>query len=148
METFSRHSHIIDFDMLRLGRVVLEDNPKRYAFGFGVYVISEIDKERKNDKELRESGIKGDAPVANQKNDLFNTLLKMSRHACIVANRVFVKVHADLQRPESLGADARELGELHYIEDYTVVDGFRINIQISFFDNVLLVGSPLIFKSF
>ena len=122
MDSYSRHAHILDFDMLRLGKRLVEDNPNRYAFGFGVYVISEIDKERKNDKELREQGVKADAPVANQKNDLFNTLLKMSRHACVVANRVFIKVFADLQRPESLGADARELGEIHYIEDKGEMD--------------------------
>lgn len=122
MDSYSRHAHILDFDMLRLGKRLIENNPNRYAFGFGVYVISEIDKERKNDKELREQGVKADAPEANQKNDLFNTLLKMSRHACVVANRVFVKVFADLQRPESLGADARELGEIHYIEDKGEMD--------------------------
>lgn len=110
MESYSRHAHILDFDMLRLGRKMLEDNPNRNAFGFGVYIISEIDKERKNTLELKE--IKASSADCNQKNDLFNVLLKMSRHACVVANRVFVKIFADLQRPDSLGADARELGEI------------------------------------
>ena len=115
MESCSRHAHILDFDMLRLGRKMLEDNPNRNAFGFGVYIISEIDKERKNTPELKE--IKASAGECNQKNDLFNVLLKMSRHACVVANRVFIKIFADLQRPTSLGADARELGEIVEIKD-------------------------------
>lgn len=89
---------------------MLEDNPNKNAFGFGVYVISEIDKERKNTPELKE--VKASADECNQKNDLFNVLLKMSRHACVVSNRVFIKIFADLQRPTSLGADARELGEI------------------------------------
>ncbi len=110
MESYSRHAHILDFDMLRLGRKMLDDNPNRNAFGFGVYIISEIDKERKNTPELKE--VKASAAECNQKNDLFNVLLKMSRHACVVANRVFIKIFADLQRPTSLGADARELGEI------------------------------------
>ncbi len=110
MDSYSRHAHILDFDMLRLGRKMLEDNPNRNAFGFGVYIISEIDKERKNTPELKE--VKASADECNQKNDLFNVLLKMSRHACVVANRVFIKIFADLQRPTSLGADARELGEI------------------------------------
>ena len=105
VDSFSRHAHILDFDMLRLGKTMLQNNPNRTAFGFGVYVISEIDKERKNAPELKD--IKADSKECNQKNDLFNVLLKMSRHACVVANRVFIKVFADLQRPESLGADAR-----------------------------------------
>ncbi len=117
MDSYSRHSHIIDYDMLRLGKRVVKDNPNRYAFGFGVYVISEIDKERKNDKELRDNNVLASDKNANQRNDLFNALLKMSRHACVISNRVFVKVLADLQRPESLGADARELGEIQYIDN-------------------------------
>lgn len=115
IDSFSRHAHILDFDMLRLGKTMLKNNPNRNAFGFGVYVISEIDKERKNAPELKD--VKADSENCNQKNDLFNVLLKMSRHACVIANRVFVKVFADLQRPESLGADARELGEVVYIRE-------------------------------
>ena len=117
IDSYSRHAHILDFDMLRLGKRMLDENPKRYAFGFGVYIISEIDKERKNSPELMT--VKANADECNQKNDLFNALVKMSRHACVISNRVFVKIFADLQRPESLGADARELGEIVYIEDHT-----------------------------
>lgn len=114
MESYSRHAHILDFDMMRLGKTMLKDNPNRNAFGFGVYVISEIDKERKNSPELQP--IKADAKECNQKNDLFNVLLKMSRHACVVANRVFIKIFADFQRASSLNADALELGEIIHIK--------------------------------
>ena len=113
-EAYSRHAHILDFDMLRLGKILLKDNPNRNAFGFGVYVITEIDKERKNTPELSE--VKRNTDECNQKNDFFNVLLKMSRHACVIANRVFVKVLADLQRFGSLGGDVRELGEVVTIE--------------------------------
>lgn len=117
IDSYSRHAHILDFDMLRLGKQMLEDNPNRNAFGFGVYIVSEIDKERKNTPELQDRNIKGSADECNQKNDLFNVLLKMSRHACVVANKVFVKIFADLQRPSSLGVDALELGEVVDIVD-------------------------------
>lgn len=113
-DSYSRHAHILDFDMLRLGKILLQNNPNRNAFGFGVYVITEIDKERKNTPELQE--VKRNTDECNQKNDLFNVLLKMSRHACVIANRVFVKVVADLQRFGSLGGDVRELGEVVTIE--------------------------------
>lgn len=115
LDSFSRHCKILDFDMLRLGKIMLENNPNRNAYGFGVYGITEIDKERKNTPELKD--VKATDEDCNQKNDLFNVLLKMSRHACVIANRVFVKVFADLQRPDSLGADSRELGEVTYIEE-------------------------------
>ncbi len=114
IDSFSRHSHILDFDMLRLGKTMIENNPNRNAYGFGVYVVSEIDKERKNTPELK--GVERDSDECNQKNDLFNIMLKMSRHAVVVANRVFVKVIGDLQRPTSLGGDARELGEVIFID--------------------------------
>ena len=120
LDSFSRHCKILDFDMLRLGRIMLKNNPNRNAYGFGVWGVTEFDKERKNTPELKD--VKADADECNQRNDLFNVLLKMSRHACVIANRVFVKVFADLQRPESLGADCRELGEVTYIEEKSTIE--------------------------
>lgn len=109
-ERSERHSHILDFDILRLGRKVLENNPKAGSFEFGVVAITEIGKERGNNLELKE--IKKIAEETNQKNDLFNSWLKMSRHSATVDNFPFIKVFADEQRPESWGADARELAEV------------------------------------
>lgn len=115
MDAYSRHCHIVDFDMVRLGKIMLERNPNRNAFGFGVYGFSEIDKERKNALENQELKIKDDA--CNQRNDLFNPCLKMSRHAALIANRVFVIFIFDLQRPEDWGAAGRDVGEVIYIAD-------------------------------
>lgn len=106
----SRHAHILDFDVLRLGRKVLENNPKAGSFEFGVVGITEIGKERGNNLELRE--IKKGADDANQKNDLFNSWLKMCRHSATVDNFPFIKVFTDEQRPESWGADARDLADI------------------------------------
>ena len=114
IEAYSRHAHILDFDMLRLGKKVLEYNEKADCFEFGVINITEIGKERGNTIELRE--IKKSDLTANQKNDLFNTWLKMIRHSATIDNFPFVKVITDDQRPESWGADARDLCELVYIE--------------------------------
>lgn len=141
MQSYSRHSHIMDYDMLRLGKRMLDENPNRYAFGFGVYVISEIDKERKNSPELMT--VKANADECNQKTDLFNALVKMGRHGSVVANRVFVKIFADLQRPESLGADVRELGEIVYIdkkEDMNTVLPFFAPYYVFEAVNALLFG--------
>ena len=108
---YSRRSHIINYDMLRLGRKM----QKEFKLSFGVFVITEIDKERKNAVELQEEKKKGDE--VNQKNDLFNSTLMMCRHAAVIANRVFIRIIADLQRPEAWGAGGRELGEVIYIEE-------------------------------
>lgn len=73
-------------------------------------VITEIGKERANNLELKE--MKKNADEANQKNDLFNAWLKMCRHAAMVDNFPFIKVFCDEQRPESWGADARDLADI------------------------------------
>ena len=104
---------------------MLEDNPNKNALGFGVYVVSEIDKERKNELQIRKAAAsrkkvradEAEEEPCTQDNDLFNACLKMIRHATVIANRVFVKVLCDLQRPEDWGAGGREVGEVTFIED-------------------------------
>lgn len=108
-EKIGRHSHILDFDTLRLGRKVLEENSNN-VFEFGVVAITEIGKERGNNLELKD--VKKDAKETNQKNDMFNSWLKMCRHSATVDNFPFIKVFCDEQRPESWGADARDLSDV------------------------------------
>ena len=106
----SRHAHILDFDVLRLGKKLIDANPKAGSFEFGVVAITEIGKERGNNLELKEVKKKGNE--ANQKNDLFNSWLKMCRHSATVDHFPFIKVFTDEQRPESWGADARDLCDI------------------------------------
>lgn len=105
-----RYSHVLDFDVLRLGKKVLENNQKAGSFEFGVVAITEIGKERGNNLELKE--VKKSVTETNQKNDLFNSWLKMCRHSATVDNFPFIKVFTDEQRPESWGADSRDLCEI------------------------------------
>lgn len=114
-DAYSRHAHILDFDTLRLGRKVAADNKAVDGFEFGVVCITEIGKERGNGLELKE--VKKNVVDANQKNDLFNSWLKMVRHSATVDNFPFVRVIVDEQRPESWGADARDLCEIVHIRD-------------------------------
>lgn len=111
MDAYSRQCHIINYDMLRLGKRM----QREFKLSFGVYVITEIDKERKNVIELK--GVDRTSEECNQNNDLFNACLMMCRHAAVVANRVFIRIIADLQRPEAWGAGGRELGEVIYISE-------------------------------
>lgn len=111
----SHFSKILDFDMLRLGRKMVKDNPHFNAFGCGVYVISEIDKERQN--ALSTNELKYKDVECNQKNDMFNEMLKMVRHGAVIRNKPFIKFFVDAQRPEDWGASAREVAEVVHIED-------------------------------
>lgn len=115
LDSYSRHAHILDFDMLRLGRKVLAENPQKDAFEFGVVVITEVGKERGNNLELRE--VRKNTLETNQKNDLFNTSLKMIRHPATVAGFPFVRIITDEQRPSSWGADARDLAEIVHVKE-------------------------------
>lgn len=115
MDAYSRHSHILDFDALRLGKKVVENNKYANVFEFGVVTITEIGKERGNKIEL--DGKKKTDDVANQKNDLFNSWLKMCRHSATVDNFPFIKIISDEQRASSWGADAVELCEIVKIKE-------------------------------
>ena len=117
IDSYSRHAHILDFDFLRLGKTVLKNNPHRHALEFGVVAVSEIGKERRNALELRERGVKSSDGDTNQKNDGFNDGLKMRRQAAIVDNFAFLKIISDEQRPESFGADARDMFDVIHIDD-------------------------------
>ena len=110
----SRHAHILDFDVLRLGKKVLEENERNGSFEFGVVLMSEIAKERGNQLTLQE--IKKSDAAANQKNDLLSYSLKMCRHKATVCGYPFVRFFCDEQRPESLSADVRDLVDIVHIE--------------------------------
>ncbi len=119
IDSYSRHAHILDFDVLRLGKTVVADNERRNAFEFGVVAVSEIGKERLNSKTSQSRGLKAKDEATNQENDGFNDGLKMARHRATVCNFPFLKIISDEQRAMSLGADARELFDVINICDRT-----------------------------
>ena len=92
---------------------MLERNPNRFAFGFGVYVITELNQERKNSLTLKE--LRADSKECNQKNDLLEVMIKLGRHPCVIANRVIVIFIADLQRTGDLSSSLLEVGEVIHI---------------------------------
>ena len=139
MAARSRHSKVLDFDMLRLGKKVIENNKNAAVFEFGVISITEVGKERGNQfkaqeikeavKQLRDlekaktASTKDSAELrrltkqATQLTDKFNDSLKLIRHKCTIGGFPFARVFLDEQRPESLGADARDLCEIVHIRD-------------------------------
>ena len=142
---YSKFCHILDYDMLRMGRKMWDENPNKEAFGFGIYVMSEIDKELKNTPEL--SGVERNDEECNQKNDLTIPQIKMSRHAVVIDFREFVKMFGDLQRPEDLRGSARQVGELVFIAEksdkipvlpfyspFWLIEGIFIKIVDKFLD--------------
>lgn len=102
----SRFAKIFDYDMFRLGKKMVKNNQNSNAFEFGVVILTEIGKERKNNLENRENKKKDDK--VNQNNDLFDYSIKMIRHRATVDFFPFVRIISDEQRPESLGANVRD----------------------------------------
>lgn len=112
VDVISRHSHILDYDVLRLGRKVVAESA--FAFEFGIIDITELGKERLN--MLEAQGLKKDDEVTNQKNDGFDNWLKMCGHNANIAHTSFVSVYADDQREDQLPASLRQVGEILRIE--------------------------------
>ena len=110
----SRRAHILDYDVLRLGRQLLDENPRRGSFEFGVVLLSEFAKERGN--KITNEGIKKGDESTNQKNDLLTYALKVARHKATICGYPFIRFIADEQRPTSLEADTRELMSIVHIE--------------------------------
>ncbi|MBQ3506792.1 MAG: hypothetical protein IJA89_08500 [Clostridia bacterium] len=117
MDAYSRHCKILDFNALRIGMKMVSDNEYVYNFEFGTILITEIGKELMNDKELRDMGVKFIALEANQRNDGMINEIKLIRHSATVDGFPYVVIRSDEQRPESLGANARDLFEIVHIDE-------------------------------
>lgn len=103
-------SHVLDFDLMRLNRRISNNN---HNFDFGIFVITEIGKERGN--QITQQGLKKDSDIVNQKNDNFNNFVKLIRHYSTICNYPFCFFLCDDQRSESINADLRELMYLYKI---------------------------------
>lgn len=107
--------HILDFDLLRMGKKIDDENPYIGALEFGVIGISEVGKERGNMPENK--GKEKNGAEANQLNDMTEKKLKMIRHNGTIGHECFVFVGTDEQRASSWSADARELCLLVHLTD-------------------------------
>lgn len=111
----SSYAHIVDYETLRLGKTIIDNNIKRGSFDFGILVLSEISKERLNQNgtdEMRLSDLD-----ANQKNDGLNDKLEVIRHGAMVDNKCYAVVLSDLQRADAVNAGYRQLQDILFIAD-------------------------------
>ena len=126
LDEISKYAHITDYNAMRLGRKVGDNDPKKDALEFGVIGNSEFGKERKNNLQLQE--VKRKDEGTNQKNDGYNDWNKMKRHAATIEYFSFIKEFADEQRAESLGADVRDIYDVIHIKD-----GGKTKLALPFF---------------
>lgn len=109
-DVYRKFAHVLDFDFIRFGKLVANNPKYSNMFEFGILLVTEGGKERGNTLENKE--LQKEAEEANQKNDLMNDYLKMCRHLATIDGFPFVVFYCDEQRPESWGADARDLCRL------------------------------------
>ena len=102
----SAYSHILDEDGMRLGKVFDEKGRYKDGLEIGIVNIMEVAKDRGN-QHTRAGG--KNAEECNQNNDLFELDVKMRGHAATVDNYTFFRMFMDDQRPDSLGADNKQL---------------------------------------
>ena len=107
---YRKFAHVLDFDFIRFGKLVANNPEYSNMFEFGIILVTEGGKERGNTLENKE--LEKGSDEANQKNDLMNDYLKMCRHLATIDGFPFVVFYCDEQRPESWGADARDLCRL------------------------------------
>ena len=135
IETRSSYSKILDYDSLRLGKKIINNNPNQSVIDGGVLTLSEFAKERGNQFDHQE--LKKNSDETNQKNDLVNLWFKMLRHAGTVDNTCFIKVFMDDQRANSLNADCRELSE-YTLKLHTTEDIFKTTLSLYWIEPMIL----------
>lgn len=135
-QMYSKYAHILNFDMLRLGKKMIEEDKQNGAFEFGIVAITEIGKERGNMLNNREFKRKDEE--CNPNNDLFNYSLKMARHRATICGFPFIRFFTDEQRPESWGADARDICSIiRTIDRSDEIRLYRGTILHQFIDDVI-----------
>ena len=126
----TRHSHILDYDAVRLGTKVISDNRFKDSIDFGIIAVTEIGKERSNQITIKGEYFKIPSTYSNGESvldengmpikatpdsDLFTLDVKMCRHRATVDDFPYVVFIFDDQRAGSLNADNKELCDLLYI---------------------------------
>ena len=108
--------HVLDFDKYRLGKRMGDGEDVGIA-GYGIHLWSERGKERGN--MLDNADYKKTDTKANPRNDYSNMFLKLAGHNATVDFKNFFLCIGDEQRPESVGADEREVSSILHVEGRT-----------------------------
>lgn len=142
IEKHTRYSHRLDFDAIRLGTRFVKDNQFKDSVDFGIILVTEIGKERGNQKTIKFCY----APNgADPENDLMSLDEKLVRHRGTVANFPFVAYLADEQRAASLNLNEQELFDVCRIQSST---DFKVVTNLFALDALGYLFARKIFEKF
>ncbi len=157
LDEISEYCHILDWNCLRLGKVTNPKDPYKDGFEAGIVVGMEHAKERGN--QVSNVGVKADAKECNVRNDGFELNAKMQGHASTVDNYTYFRLLIDDQRPDSLGAENKDLCDIIKIVDksegkvvmpFFTLEGIVLAVANRFYDKrylndrVLHAGNSLL----
>ena len=147
LNTYASHnrtqwSHRINYDAFRLGEQFDPSNPENHSFEYGIKVVMERDKERKNQLTRRQSSYDDTDPTQN--NDLEEVDTKIRTHVATCDNFTYQEDLSDAQRAESLSIDNTALMTKIYIRSSK-----NIRFYVPFFaiDEAIYLLASLIFDA-
>jgi len=95
----SRHSHILDEDMLRRGKKLIKNNVRSGCFEFGIINISEIGKERGNQyKEQELKAVVNEFKENKKTQETLKEKLELKKKSAKACDIKLAKIEADLLR--------------------------------------------------
>ncbi|MCH5146528.1 MAG: hypothetical protein J1F61_00810 [Clostridiales bacterium] len=139
----TRHSHILDYEALRLGEHAINNSKFKDSIDFGIIVITEVGKERANQKTVKWGYFT--YGEATPDNDLMNLDTKMCRHRATVDNFPYVVYLMDEQRAGSLNADNKELSDILYI---VKASDYKFNTSLFALDELIYKATSKLMHKF
>lgn len=138
----THYSHRLDFDSVRLGTMFIKSNVFKDSVDFGIILITEIGKERANQKTIKFCY----APNgANPDNDLMSMDEKLVRHRGTVDNFPFVAYICDENRAASLNLNEQELFDVCHVNSRT---DFKVVTSAFALDELIYIFARNLFEKY
>ena len=122
----SHFAHILNWDSLRMGVLLVTDSKYKDSFEFGVILTTELGKERENSLETQH--LKRDDKDCNAKNDLLAARIMYIRHGATIDNFCYAVLLSDEQRAMKLDINIRA-----NCEQITIAESSKTKLAYPFF---------------
>ena len=122
----SHFAHILNYDSLRMGKLLVTDSKYKDSFEFSAILCTELGKERENSLETQH--LKRDDAECNAKNDLLAARIMYIRHGATIDNFCYAIIISDEQRAMKLDINIRA-----NCEQITISESSKTKLAYPFF---------------